>query len=111
MKLLVGLVILLPVLAFAGEQGTLGIGVDVSVDGVFFPKLREAKVKHVEAGSSASEKNVKVGHRIVSIDGCDIPGCPARKAKKGMSKMTGESVTLELVDLEGKNYKVTLIAR
>lgn len=107
---------LLTLLAFsfeanADKYGDFGLAVRIAGSGYIFPKLQKVEVSLVKPGSSAEAEGISVGDAIVSINGCKIPGCPARKAKASILKGVGEQVTLELRNESGQRYNVTLTAQ
>lgn len=103
--------LLLANICVASEVGDFGVEVDVSTVGLFPPKLESVVVAVVHPESSAAEAGVLPGDKIVSIDGCKIPGCSAWTAKKKMKKNRGESAEFELVVSSGETRKITLIAQ
>ncbi|MEY4729403.1 MAG: hypothetical protein RL020_561 [Pseudomonadota bacterium] len=79
------------------EEGSIGIGVETSVDGIFSPTLAVAKIIKVIPGSPAESAGVRVGDLITSIEDCKIPGCPGNKAKSLMAKEPGQTLKLTLL--------------
>lgn len=80
----------------ARESGGIGLKVDVKASGFFKPTIDSAKVAEVVSGSPAYVAGVAVGDNIIAIDGCAIPGCPAKNAKAAMAKSDGEVIELTL---------------
>lgn len=71
-----------------------GMGVDVETAGFFLnPKLQKVTVVAIKAGLPAESAGVVVGDRILAINDCKIPGCPAKKAKT-MTQSAPVEVTL-----------------
>lgn len=69
-------------LAFdVAAQGKLGFGAKVSFDGFFSPTVKAFKIVEVEPASPADEAGLRVGLDVIEVDGCQIPGCPASRAK------------------------------
>lgn len=89
----------MPFCAFA--EGKIGIAAGVSVDGFFSPEITEFKIDEVHSGSPAEKAGVKVGQLVIELDGCKIPGCPADKAKKIMSKEAGAILPLLVKNPDG----------
>ena len=90
-------------------QGSIGLVADVSVDGFFSPELVEFKIKSVVENSAAEKAGVIVGQQVISIDGCDIPGCPASKAKKLMKRETGEILPLRVKNTDGTETLIEIL--
>jgi len=82
-------------------QGKLGFGAKVSVDGFFNPTVKAFKIVEVEPASPAAKAGLKVGLDVIEVDGCQIPGCPASKAKELMDKHSGEILPLLVKDADG----------
>ncbi|MCV2883818.1 PDZ domain-containing protein [Aestuariibacter sp. AA17] len=78
------------------DKGAIGFSASVSVSGFFSPELTEVKVDEVFEGSPAALAGLKAGYLITSIDGCNVPGCSASKAKKLMKKTPGETLNLRV---------------
>ncbi len=95
--------------SIAGEEVTIGFAVDVNVGGSFFaPRLEDASVKEVVAGSSAELAGLVVGQKILSIDGCDIPGCPAKKAQEIMQLESGDLLPILVEESNGTQSLITI---
>lgn len=97
--------------SYSENYGDFGLAVRISGSGYIFPKLKRIEVTQVKPNSSAEAEGVSVGDLIISINDCKIPGCSARKAKASILKGVGEQVSLELINHEGQNYRVTLTAQ
>ncbi|WP_269530804.1 PDZ domain-containing protein [Chitinimonas sp. BJYL2] len=93
--------------ALAGE-GSVGISVSVSVDGIFSPTLKAATIKEVKPGSPAEDAGVKAGDLIRKIDDCAIPGCPGSRAKTLMDKAPGEILRLTLERADKRVEEVSI---
>lgn len=102
------IVMLFSVTSFANEIGDKGFKMDVSVSGFFSPELKKAVIKSVVKDSSAEKEGIKIGHEVIAIDGCEIPGCSASKAKKALQKHIGESVVLSMLKPNGETYQATV---
>lgn len=111
MKLKVLLVIALTLLSnfsFAVE-GKRGFVMDVAVGGFFSPEIKSAKVISLESGSNAEKAGIKIGDELVSVYECKIPGCPAKEAKKMMTKEQGETLSLVFRREDNSVYNVELV--
>ena len=95
--------------SYADEHGEKGFKLDVTVSGFFSPEVKKAIIKSVVEGSSAEKEGIEIGHELVAIDGCKIPGCSASKAKGMLQKNVGETVTLTLVKPDGKTYEALVL--
>jgi C-terminal processing protease CtpA/Prc len=103
------LFILLSFYCHAEDKGFSGLTLEVSVSGFFSPELSDIKVKEIAPNSPAKEAGIKVGDKLVTIDGCEIPGCPAYEGKKLMSKPAGQELPLSLERADGSKYSVSLL--
>ena len=104
-----GLLVLLSSPAIAKDKGYTGFTLDVGVSVFFSPELVSADVKKIDADSPAEKSGIKVGDKLIAIDGCKIPGCPAKEGKKLISKQKGELLPLTLQRADGTEYSVSLI--
>ncbi|WP_416307261.1 PDZ domain-containing protein [Neptunicella sp. SCSIO 80796] len=100
------LLFLLPLKTWA--KGSIGMGADVSVDGIFSPEVVEFKVKSVVEGSAADKAGVTVGQLVIAIDGCKIPGCSTSKAQDLMDKETGDILPLLIRNKDGSEQLLTI---
>ena len=94
--------------SFADSQGEKGFKMDVSVSGFFSPEVTKATIKSVVEASSAEEQGIKIGHEVVAIDGCKIPGCSASIAKESLQKIVGEIVVLSMLKPNGETYEANV---
>ena len=92
------------------EVGSFGVETDVITAGLFPPKLESVTVATVQADSSAAKAGIKPGDKVVSIDGCLIPGCSAFKAKKLMQTEKGETLQFGIVSDDGEVIYYDLLA-
>ncbi len=100
------LLLIVPLGVFA--EGSIGMSASVSVDGIFSPEIVEFKIDDVQAGSPADKAGVKVGQLVIELDGCEIPGCKASKAKKLMNKEAGELLPLLVRKVDGSEVLLTI---
>ena len=108
------LILIISIFSFssnAKEKGHIGFTVDVSVSGFFSPELKSVNVKEVIVGSPADLAGVKKGQKILSIDGCEVPGCPAKKAKKLMARKPGDTLPLLVEKLNGEQLVVKILVK
>lgn len=96
---------------FAGSASNIGLKVDIEASGFFKPTIESAKVAEVVAGSPADSAGVLVGDSIVAIDGCAIPGCPAKKAKAAMSKTNGQVIELDVKNVKQELRSVSIVTQ
>ncbi|MFD2165885.1 PDZ domain-containing protein [Thalassotalea euphylliae] len=94
---------------FADSQGEKGFKMDVSVSGFFSPEVTKATIKSVVKDSSAEKQGIEIGHEVVAIDGCKIPGCSASIAKEALQKNVGEVVILSMLKPNGEAYQAEVI--
>ncbi len=90
-------------------KGSIGLAADVAVDGVFSPEIVTFTIKSVDADSPADKAGIMVGQQVLAIDGCKIPGCPARMAKKLMAKAPGEALPLRVKKADGSEALITIV--
>jgi len=95
--------------AYADSEGKRGFVMDVAVSGSFNPEVKSAKVISLESHSNAEKAGIKVGDELVAVHECKIPGCPPKKAKKLMTKKTGETVLLSFRREDKTIYSVELV--
>jgi C-terminal processing protease CtpA/Prc len=107
-KLVVTLISIISLNVLAGEQLKLGMTGDVEAEGFFSPTLISYTVKKVKPNSRAEKAGIVVGQRIISIENCKIPGCPADKAKKLMRKEVGDILNLLLENEDGSQIPVKI---
>ncbi|WP_337880838.1 PDZ domain-containing protein [Rheinheimera sp.] len=102
---------LIVVCCWSSQTMAAGLGLvgDVSVSGMFSPEVQEFKIKQVHPGSLAEKAGLLAGQRIVSIDDCKIPGCPADKARKLMKKSAGETLQLQVTNPDGTEQLVSIL--
>jgi len=111
MRYLKVLILIISISSFslhAKEKGRIGFSIDVSVSGFFSPELTSVNIKDVTKGSPADLAGIKKGQKILSIDGCGIPSCPADKAKKLMSRKSGEVLPLLIKKLNGQQVLIKI---
>jgi len=94
---------------YAENEGKRGFVMDVAVGGFFSPEVKSAKVISLEPSSNAEKAGIKVGHELIAVHDCKIPGCPAKKAKKMMTKKAGEVVLLSFRREDQSTYSVELV--
>jgi C-terminal processing protease CtpA/Prc len=95
--------------AHAENEGKRGFVLNVEVSGFFSPEVKSAEVKSLVTYSNAEKAGIKVGDELIAVHECKIPGCPAKKAKKLMTKNAGEIVSLSFRRTDGTNYSVELV--
>lgn len=94
--------------SFGYSQGEKGFKMAVNVSGFFSPEVTKATIKSVIENSSAEQQGVEIGHEVVAIDGCKIPGCSASIAKKSLQKNVGEIVILSMLKPNGETYEANV---
>ena len=111
MKIVIAMLLtVFSICSYADEHGEKGFKMEVNISGFFSPKVTKATISSVVQNSSAQQQGLQIGHQIVAIDDCQIPGCSASKAKKSLQKNVGEIVILKMLKPDGEIYqaKVTL---
>jgi len=108
--MLITIVLLLLSTNVFARDGEFGLGLYVTTKGFFSPKLETVVVSEIIDGQSAHREGVVVGDDILSIDGCTIPGCSAKKAQNIMKKDVGESILITIRTTDGKTKEIELVA-
>ena len=75
--------------SFADEKIKIGVTFNYTANGFFSPEVDELITDEVISNSPAEKAGLKVGDRVLSIQGCDIPGCSASKAKGYIKSKSG----------------------
>ena len=109
LKLVVMLISIISLNVLAREQLKIGMTGDVEAEGFFSPTLISYTVKQVKPNSRAEKAGIVVGQKIISVENCKIPGCPADKAKKLMQKEAGVILNLLLENEDGSRVPVKII--
>jgi C-terminal processing protease CtpA/Prc len=105
------IVLILSLPSSAAEKGRMGFSVNVVVEGnILSPKIKEIRITEVFSDSPAEKAGLEVGQKVLSIDGCEIPGCSARKAKKIMNKKRGEVLVVEIEKIDGTRELINIHA-
>ena len=107
-KILVILTLIISLNVFAGEQIKLGITGDVKAEGFFNTTITSYTITKVKPNSLAEKAGMVVGQKIVSVENCKIPGCPASEAKKLMRKESGDILKLLLENEDGSQIPVKI---
>jgi len=100
-KIIIILISIISINALAAEEVKLGVVGNVGADGFFSPKVMSFIIENVKPNSPAEKAGIVAGQKIISIEGCKIPGCPASKAKKLMRKESGDILQLVLENEDG----------
>ncbi len=90
------------------EEGSIGMSVEIGVDGIFKPNIAQAKVKEAFNGSPAEAAGIRPGDLITRIEDCKIPGCPASKAKTLMAKEPGQLLKLTVLHEDKTEQEITI---
>ena len=108
-KLIITL-ILLPIVhnSFASERIKMGVTWTYSASGFFDPKVDQLIVKEVVAKSPADKAGLQVGDKVKSIEGCQIPGCPASKAKSYLTSKSLNQLKLTVETQQSMSKTVIL---
>lgn len=86
----------------------IGATWDVTASGFFSPEIEEIRVKKVVANSPAENAGLKVGHKVLSIEDCNIPGCPASKAKAYLKSDTGTKLHFVVENQNGETENIVI---
>ena len=96
--------------ALAGERGSFGLTLDIDLDGVIDPRLREVKVVNVLTASPAANGGIQRGDRIVEVEGHQIAGAKALELQGLMQREVGQPLRLRVQRGDAEPFSVTLIA-
>jgi len=95
----------------AEESGWFGFGVDIDGKGrPWNPVLESVVINKIEPLSPAAGTRMKVGDKLLEIEGNVLIGERAKTLSPHMKKAPGEALNLVLEDLDGNAYESTLIA-
>ena len=91
-------------------KGRLGFGVAADTSGVFSPVLNDVKVASVKPGSPAAAAGLRVGDRIVDIDGSKIRGAAAHPMAARLQNVeVGARIRLG-VERAGQRSQIQIVA-
>jgi len=94
--------------ALAAEKVKLGVLGNVGSDVFFSPTITSFVIEKVEPNSPAEKAGIVAGQKIISIENCKIPGCPASEAKELMRKESGEILQLLLENEDGSQVPLKI---
>jgi len=94
--------------ALAAEKVKLGVLGNVGTDGFFSPTVTSFIIQKVEPNSPAEKAGIVSEQKIISIENCKIPGCPASEAKELMRKESGEILQLLLENEDGSQVPLKI---
>ncbi len=107
--LLIFIALIVSFSSFAEDKGRIGLTLDITTGGIFSHDLTELKVKSIVSNSPAEKAGIKVGQKIMSIDGCKIPGCSASKAEKLLKRKPGDILPLLIERNDGTQVLVKIL--
>jgi membrane-associated protease RseP (regulator of RpoE activity) len=110
-KLVILLFVLFSVNSSAGDKKIkIGVTWDYTASGFFSPEVDELIVNKVIANSPAEKAGLKVGDKVLSLEGCNIPGCPASKVKGYLKSDSGTELHLVIENNKGvvENLMITV---
>ena len=106
---LVSLTLIYSVASIAEEKASIGLAVEATIAGSFFsPKLKEVTVKEVVAESPAELAGLVVGQNVLSINGCKIPGCSAKKAERLLELSPGDVLPVLVENSDGTQSQINV---
>ncbi|ALQ09188.1 hypothetical protein D172_014670 [Pseudoalteromonas sp. Bsw20308] len=94
--------------ALAAEKVKLGVLGNVGTDGFFSPTVMSFIIQKVEPNSPAEKAGIVAGQKIISLENCKIPGCPASEVKELMRKESGEILQLLLENEDGSQVPLKI---
>ena len=80
----------------------IGVTWNVTVSGFFSPEIEEIIVLKILDNSPAKKAGLKVGHKVLSIEGCKIPGCSASQTKEYLKADTGSQLHFVIENKKGE---------
>ena len=75
--------------SIADKKIKMGVTWGYTASGFFSPEVDELIVNKVLPNSPAENAGLKVGHKVLSIEDCNIPGCAASIAKAYLKSDSG----------------------
>jgi len=104
----ISLLILFSPLLIAKEKAKIGVTWSVSASGFFSPDVDEMIAKKVLSDSPADKAGMKAGDKVLSIEGCEIPGCSADEVKGFFKQETKESINLIVESQDGTTKSIVI---
>ncbi|ALO36333.1 hypothetical protein CMT41_17515 [Colwellia sp. MT41] len=102
------LLVLLSSNSFADKKIKMGVTWGYTASGFFSPEIDELMVKKVLANSPAEQAGLKVGDKVLSVEGCDIPGCSASKAKAYLKSDSGTELHFVIENNKGEIVNIVI---
>jgi C-terminal processing protease CtpA/Prc len=94
--------------SFADKKIKMGVTWGYTASGFFSPVVEELIVNKVLANSPAERAGLMVGDKVISINDCEVPGCPASKAKGYLKSDSGTELHFVIEDNKGKVKNILL---
>lgn len=94
--------------SFADKKIKIGVTWGYTASGFFSPEVVELVVKKVISKSPAEKAGLEVGHKVTSIQGCEIPGCSASAAKGFLKTPVGSVLHLVVETSDGSKKEINI---
>lgn len=94
--------------AVGAQSRLIGFNLQISIAGVFSPKVLKAVVGEVLPDSQAKAAGLLAGDELIQVDGLEVPGNAARVLEPHLEFVPGTSKRLVLKRADGSTYEVTL---
>jgi len=94
--------------SFADKKIKIGVTWGYTASGFFSPEVVELVVKKVIPKSPAEKAGLEVGHKVTSIQGCEIPGCSASAAKDFLKTPVGSVLHLVVETSDGSKKEINI---
>lgn len=102
--------------AWAAGPGSYGFAIRTDLDGLWSPKISEARIEKVIENSATAKSGVVVGDVLLELDGMPVPGARGdalTKLKAVLDKevQVGDQLSMKLRRANGDVYTVVLVAQ
>jgi C-terminal processing protease CtpA/Prc len=102
------LFLLVPTSLLAKEKLKIGVTWGYTASGFFSPEVVELIANKVIVNSPAAKAGLEVGHKVISIEGCEIPGCSASIAKDFLKMPIGSVLHLVVETSNGNTKEINI---
>jgi C-terminal processing protease CtpA/Prc len=106
--LIIFLFLVTPTSLLAEENLKTGVTWGYTASGFFSPEVIELIANKVIVNSPAAKAGLEVGHKVISIQGCEIPGCSASIAKDFLKMPVGSVLHLVVETPNGNTKEINI---
>jgi len=97
-----------PTSLLAEEKLKIGVTWGYTASGFFSPVVIELIANKVIVNSPAAKAGLEVGHKVISIQGCEIPSCSASIVKDFLKMPVGSILHLEVETANGNTKEINI---